>query len=127
MRTSFWVAMGLLAVVIAFGVWSTATMHGLSERYISAAEELLLLTQDQQWQRADEVTSAYRERWDHTSVWLQTLIVHEELDAIDIALKRIHAGVWAEDQSLCFEGCAELRENAEHLYHRDAFTLGNVL
>lgn len=119
--------MGLLAIVIAFGIWSSSTMDGLSQRYISASEELLALTQGEQWQRAEEVTSAYRERWEKTSGWLQMLIVHEELDAVDMALKRIHAGVRAQDQSLCYEGCAELRENAEHLSHRDAFTLGNIL
>lgn len=127
MRTSLWVAIGLLVIVIAFGVWSSSTMDSLSKRYISAAEELLILTQDEQWQRAEEVTRSYRESWDEVSAWLQMLIVHEELDAVDIALKRIQAGVLAQDQSLCYEGCAELRENAEHLSHRDAFTLGNVL
>ena len=122
-----WVAVCLLAVVIAFGVWSSSTMDGLSKRYISASEELLILTQDEAWQRAEEAASAYRERWDEVSSWLQMLIVHEELDAVDIALKRIQAGIRAQDQSLCYEACAELRENAEHLSHRDAFTLGNVL
>lgn len=127
MKTSLWVAIGLLVIVIAFGVWSSSTMDRLSQRYISASEELLVLTQDEQWQRAQEVTDAYRESWDGVSAWLQVLIVHEELDAVDIALKRIDAGIRAQDPSLCFEGCAELRENAEHLSHRDAFTLGNVL
>lgn len=127
MKTNLWVAMALLVIVIAFGVWSAGLMSGLSARYISASEELLLLTQDQQWQRADEVVSAYRESWNDISEWLQMIVIHEELDAVDIALKRVHAGIRAQDQSLCYEGCAELRENAEHLWHRDAFTLGNVL
>lgn len=127
MRTSLWTAIILLVVIIAFGVWSSGTMDGLSRRYISAAEELLIFTQDEAWQRAEEAVSAYRDQWDEVSVWLQMLIVHEELDAVDIALKRIQAGVRAQDQSLCYEGCAELRENAEHLSHRDAFTLGNIL
>ena len=127
MKTSLWIAIGLLVIVIAFGLWSSGTMDRLSQRYISASEELLALTQGEQWQRAQEVTDAYRESWNDVSAWLQMLIVHEELDAVDIALKRIDAGIRAQDSSLCFEGCAELRENAEHLSHRDAFTLGNVL
>ena len=127
MRTNLWVAMGLLVAVIALGIWSINTMDGLSRRYISASEELLTLAQDEQWQRAGEVAAAYRESWNETSEWLQMIIVHEELDAVDMAIKRIQAGIQAQDQSLCYEGCAELRENAEHLSHRDAFTLGNVL
>ena len=127
MRTNLWVALTLLVVVIAFGVWSTATMNGLSNRYISASEELLVLTQDGQWQRADEVISAYQDSWSRANGWLQMLVVHDELDSVNLALRRIRAGIWARDKSLCYEGCAELREHAEHLYHRDAFTLGNLL
>ena len=127
MRTNFWVAIGLLIVVIAFGVWATGTMHRLSDRYISASEELLALTQDGQWQRAGEVADAYRESWTSASSWLQTLVVHDELDSVNLSLRRIQAGIRAQDKSLCYEGCSELREHAEHLYHRDAFTLGNLL
>lgn len=127
MRTNLCVAMGLLVIVVAFGIWSASTMYDLSMRYISASEELLQLTRDGQWQRAEETVDAYRESWAQTDRWAQILVIHEELDAVDMALKRIHAGIRAQDQSLCYEGCAELRENAEHLYHRDAFTLGNVL
>lgn len=127
MRTNLWIAIGLLVIVIAFGVWATGTMKVLSDRYISASEELLTLTQEKQWQRADEIVRSYQESWKRTEVWLQTMVIHEELDAVDIALKRLHAGIEAQDQSLSYEACAELRENAEHLFHRDAFTLGNVL
>ena len=127
MRTGVWVACAALVVIVAFGVWSTGTMAGLSGKYVSAAEELLALTQMESWQRAGEAVSDYREQWDGASRWLQILVVHEELDAVDIALKRIQAGIRARDVSLCFEGCAELRENAEHLYHRDALTIGNIL
>lgn len=127
MRTNFWVAIALLVVVIAFGLWATGTVKSLSDRYISASEELLTLTRDEQWERAGETVQAYRDSWKQTDTWMQMMIVHEELDAVDIALKRIHAGIDAQDQSLCYEACAELREYAEHLFHRDAFTLGNIL
>lgn len=127
MRTNLWVAIGLLVIVIAFGVWATNMMHVLSNRYISASEELRVLVQDESWQRAEELIRDYRGSWRETESWLQVMVIHEELDAVDMALKRIHAGIEAQDQSLSYEACAELRENAEHLFHRDAFTLGNIL
>ena len=37
------------------------------------------------------------------------------------------AAIDAMEQGSCYEACAELRENARHIYHRDAFTPGNVL
>jgi hypothetical protein len=49
------------------------------------------------------------------------------VDAVTSALKKIEAGISSRELSLCLEACAELGEHAEHLYHRDALTLGNVL
>ena len=59
--------------------------------------------------------------------WLQILINHDDIDDVTLALERLQAAIVAQEQSGCFEACAELRENARHIYHRDAFTLGNVL
>ena len=93
----------------------------------SAAEELQVMIAAQQWQRADETIQAYMSSWTKTVPWLQTLINHDDADDVTLALKRLQAGIKAQDVPLCLESCAELRESAEHLYHRDAFTPGNVL
>lgn len=99
----------------------------LSQRYESAAEELRVMTEDSDWPRAEETVAAYREDWRNTVPWLQILINHEDIDDVTLALERLQAGIEAQEQSACFEACAELKENARHIYHRDAFTLGNVL
>ena len=127
MRTSLWVAIAVLVAVVAFGLWSSSMLDSLSQRYISAAEELLALTQEAQWQRAQETVLAYRASWSATMAWLRTLVVHEDMDAVELALKRIQAGIQAQDPSLCFEAGFELREYADHLSHRNSFTLGNIL
>ena len=44
-----------------------------------------------------------------------------------MALQHVLAGVGARDMSACLEACRTLRECAEHIHHRDAFTWGNVL
>ena len=48
-------------------------------------------------------------------------------DEKEFALDRLQAAIDAREQGSCYEACAELRENARHIYHRDAFTPGNVL
>ena len=127
MRTEMWIAIGLLLVTIAAGVWSSREAKRLSDRYVSAAEELRIMTASEQWPRARETAQAYLAAWTKTVPWLQVLINHEDIDDVTLALERLLAGVEAQDRSACFETCAELRENALHIYHRDAFTLGNVL
>lgn len=58
---------------------------------------------------------------------LQMLINHEDTDAVTLSLLLLQAAIEAQDVPGCLAACAQMRENAQHLYHRDAFTLANVL
>ena len=99
----------------------------MAERYISAAEELWVLAEKEEWARADMTAEAYLQSWRDVKPWLQILINHEDIDDVSLALERLLAAIAAKDQGSCYEACAELRENAGHIFHRDAVTLGNVL
>ena len=127
MRTSLTLALLLLAVVIAGGVVCSGLTSRVSDQYISAAEEMMALTEGENWQRAEETAQAYLERWKQTERWLQILINHDDTDDVTMALQHVLAGVGARDMSACLEACRTLRECAEHIHHRDAFTWGNVL
>lgn len=127
MRTGLWISILLLVLTLALGWWEEGENRQLSRRYVSAAEELHTLCSMQDWPRAQEVVSAYMADWQHTLPWLQILINHEDIDDVTLALERVQSGIRAKDQSSCFEACAELKENARHIHHRDAFSLGNVL
>lgn len=127
MRSSLMISLVLLAVVIVCGVANIYVTRDISNRYVSAAEELREMTKVQEWERAAETVEAYHQRWKGTLEWLQMLINHSDGDEVSRALERIEAGIQAQEIATCLEGCAELREAAEHIYHRDAFTLGNIL
>ena len=127
MRTSLIISIVLLLLTIGGGIWEEAETSILSERYISAAEELHVMAEKKDWARAQEIVSAYLAAWQDTIPWLQILINHDDIDDVTLALERLQAAVMAQEQAACFEACAELRENARHIFHRDAFTLGNVL
>lgn len=127
MRSGLTVSLVLLAVVIACGVGNIFLTKNISNRYVSAAEELTALSQAEDWPRASETVEAYHTSWKDTLAWLQMLINHDDGDEVSRALERIEAGIQAQDVVTCLEGCSELREAAEHIYHRDAFTLGNIL
>ena len=111
MKTGVWISLILLAMTIGLGVWSGEEVRALSEEYAGAEASL---------QKCQSV-------WKQKVPWLQTLINHDDVDAVTTALKKIEAGISSRELSLCLEACAELGEHAEHLYHRDALTLGNVL
>ena len=127
MRTSLIVSLLLLMSVIAGGMLEEKKTAALSARYVSAAEELRIMAEKADWSRAYETAAAYIEDWEETARWLQTLINHEDIDDVTLALVHLEAAVAAKDQPGCYAACAELKENARHIHHRDAFTLGNVL
>ena len=127
MRTNLMIVLLLLVLTIAGGTMAQMQTGALSDRYVSAAEELRILAQKEEWPWAAEIVSAYRDDWRRTTTWLQMLINHEDIDDVTLALDRLQAAIDAMEQGSCYEACAELRENARHIYHRDAFTPGNVL
>lgn len=127
MRTSLVISLVLLALAIGGGCLEQGETRALSQRYISAAEELRVLTGTADWPRAQETVAAYIASWEETVPWLQILIDHEEIDDVTLALVRLQAAIAARETADCLAACAELKENARHIYHRDAFTLGNVL
>ena len=127
MRTSLFIALVLLVLVIGGGMLEEKETEILRERYTSAAEELRVMAEKSEWNRAQETVNAYMTDWEDTASWLQLLINHEDIDDVTLALVRLEAAIAAQEQAGCFEACAELKENARHIHHRDAFTLGNVL
>lgn len=127
MRTSLWIAVGLLAAVLLAGTLTSGQMRAVSERYVAAAEELYILSVQGEWQRAAETASAYLADWRSLVPLLQMFINHEDTDSMTLSLVTLQAGIAARDIPGCLTACAELRENAQHLYHRDAFTWANVL
>lgn len=127
MRTGLCISLALLVLTIAGGLYSAGEIGRISDRYVSAAEELQIMAEKQEWARAAETAAAYLDTWRETVPVLQTLINHEDTDSVTLSLLQLQAAIRAEDMAGCFTACAELRENARHLYHRDGFTLANVL
>ncbi len=127
MRTSLIISLVLLVLVLGSGMLEEKKTEILSGRYVSAAEELRIMAEKSDWGRAQETVDAYMSDWEDTASWLQLLINHEDIDDVTLALVHLEAAIAAKEQAGCFEACAELKENARHIHHRDAFTLGNVL
>lgn len=121
------IALTLLTVTIAAGLLTAGEIRQVSERYASAAEELQSMSEHGEWPRAKETVQAYLDSWRRTVPMLQTIINHEDADDVTMSLLALQAAISARDLPGCLAACAELRENARHLYHRDAFTLANVL
>ena len=127
MRTGLMISLVLLCATIGLGCWAEHETKQISHRYEEASEEIYTLADMADWSRAEQVIDNYLHDWKQTVPWLQMLINHEDIDDITLALERLCACIAAKDTAACYENCAELKENARHIHHRDAFSLGNVL
>ena len=127
MRTSLWISLSLLVLTIAAGLYSAGEIRLVSDRYVSAAEELQSMAEHHEWERAAQTADAYVMQWEKSMPILQMLINHDDTDDVTLALRQLQAAIRVRDEAGCSAACALLRENARHLYHRDAFTLANVL
>ena len=127
MRTGAVIALAIVLAVSAAGVGHADLMQAISGRYVAAAEEIRTLIEANEWLRAAETAGAYHQRWDETLRWLQMLVDHKEGDEVSQAMMEVEAGIRTRSMPLCQLGLSRMKEAAQHLYHRDAFTLGNVL
>ena len=93
MRSRLFISIALLLLVVAGGMLNARVARGISDRYVSAAEELLVLTESGQWQRAADTAGAYHASWEKTLSWLQILINHEDGDSLSRALLMVESGI----------------------------------
>ena len=93
MKTGVWISLILLALTIGMGVWSGEEVRALSEEYAASAEELRTLAEAENWAGAEAALQKCRNVWKQKVPWLQTLINHDDVDAVTTALKKIEAGI----------------------------------
>lgn len=88
MKTGVWISLILLALTIGLGVWSGEEVRALSEEYAASAEELRTLAEAENWTGAEAALQKCRNVWKQKVPWLQTLINHDDVDAVTTALKK---------------------------------------
>lgn len=88
MKTGVWISLILLALTIGLGVWSGEEVRALSEEYAASAEELRTLAEAENWAGAEASLQKCQSVWKQKVPWLQTLINHDDVDAVTTALKK---------------------------------------
>lgn len=92
MKTGVWISLILLAMTIGLGVWSGEEVRALSEEYVASAEELRTLAEAENWAGAEAALQKCQSVWKQKVPWLQTLINHDDVDAVTTALKKSKQG-----------------------------------
>ena len=80
----------------------------------------------QKWERAQKELDATQQRWDKAQTWWTVLLEHQEIDNIDISMKRLEKYIATQDISLSLGEVAALKLLVDHISDTEQFTLRNI-
>lgn len=125
MRT--WVIVGVLVLILAVGAGSSnqyINTSGLAlEQHINQMEDQI---NNNQWEKAESRFKQIESKWENTKKVWSALVTHQEIDSIDLSLKRLEEFVKAKNFVLASSELASLRLLFEHIVDTEAFNLTNV-
>lgn len=98
-----------------------------SEAMITSTHSVADAVRTEDWQAAlDAVDNVYTQ-WEHVRKTLQIWVNHPDADDVTIAISLIRTSIVEAERFHALAYIDELLESLGHLYHRDNFSLINVL
>lgn len=84
-----WLAVGLLAGLLALSLWHSATLSDLTGQLRDQLERAENLTEESRWEEAARLTREARTRWDESGFYLHMTMAHEAVDEITVAFAEV--------------------------------------
>jgi len=126
MRTINMVWIGFLLLVL-FGIGTFLAINTSSTQLASRFSAIEASIQQQKWDKAKEDLNAAQQNWGRTKSWWSVFIDHQEIDNIDISLKRLEKYVETQGTTLSMGEVSTLEMLVEHIADTEAPTLTNIL
>lgn len=79
------------------------------------------------WEVAQKELSTTQLRWDKNKTWWPIILDHQEIDTIDISIKRLEKYLEAQDVPLSLGEVSALKLLVDHISDSAKFNLRNVL
>lgn len=127
MRRSLTVSIAIVFLILSVGLFCEGAAGEAARHYQGRLTEINARLQQAEWTEARQMLLALSSQWEKESGWMQLWIHHAETVAVSHALRGLIASAQAEDPLSCQLYFDECMENFDHLHHRDAFTLKNIL
>ena len=127
MRGLIWTVSVSLLLIVGIGVFSGRYSDFVSDEMRGQLTRLEEKIRDTQWteasQMAEDMEKSWQRRGDVLSMWVN----HADVDDVRMGLKRLRVAIRAQDALQTFLSAADLSEALDHVYHRDALRLKNIL
>lgn len=116
-----------LALVLGIGFFCGINSSRTSEEMRNRAGEIEALLDAGDWSAALGMTREMLDDWEKRSGILAMWVNHEDVDAVNIQLLQLVVALEEGEHFFARQDLVQLQEALEHIYHRDAFQLKNIL
>lgn len=127
MRAKIWLCILLPLCILSVGTLTLLKTIAVSDSLLASADEIAELVEGGGYRAAQDQTAVLYDYWDKERKTLQLFIDHHTIDEVTLAIREMGAGLKAFDLPDSLMHLERLRENAEHLVHRDLPILQNIL
>ena len=122
------ITIGIIVVLLIGGSLTSYQYIETSTLAISAPLETVeQCISTQKWQVAQKELDTTQQRWDKNKDWWTVLLDHEEIDTIDISLKRLEKYIEAQDVSLSLGEVSALILLVDHIFDTEKLNFQNIL
>lgn len=122
-----WIAVALLLVMTALGLWHVNTLGGLVDSLRHDLAQAEALTEEGDWTRARELTAGAFQRWDDREVYLHITLAHETTDQISVSFAEVAEFLEHQETGEYSAANARLMEQLELLGTAERPLLENLL
>lgn len=125
MRTVTILVIGIL-LIIALSIAPYIIIHNSSRNLANNLDSLEHAIYQSEWEQAKGQLATTHEVWNKTKKTWSSIIDHQEIDNIDIAISRLEQYVDTEGLSLAAGEVSSLKQLVEHIADKEKPTFSNV-
>jgi hypothetical protein len=80
----------------------------------------------QKWEGAQEELNTAQQNWNNNNTWWSIILNHQEIENININMKRLEKYIGVQDVSKSLGEVTTLKLLFEHIFDTELFTLKNI-
>lgn len=122
-----WIGVGLLAVLLAGGLWIAGAMENAHEPGASDLRRASELALDGDWLKAEALVERARESWEEKWRITASFSDHEPMDTIDGVFAQLKIYARAQDTVSYAAACADLAEQLRSMSQAHALNWWNLM
>lgn len=122
-----YITIGVIILLLgAGGFWHSKYMHKSADSLVQILDRVEEFIQVENWDVAQQEMAQMEKEWEGTKKWWSILIDHQEIDNIDISLKRVEKFVAGENSILGLGELSALRLLVAHISDTVKLSIRNI-